>query len=106
MMFIPPKSRFRIYGGPGQYPLAVRDLRALVGPHTGAVMVTHLHGCACDIETIAATCREAGVPLVEDASQSFGARVGGKRLGTFGRASVFSFGMAKNVNAFYGGLVA
>ena len=31
--------------------------------------------------------------------------MGGKRLGTFGRAGIFSFGMAKNVNAFYGGVV-
>jgi perosamine synthetase len=194
-MFVPPKSRFRIYGGPGQYVSVVRDVmtdrvrsggaiydleseipkylgarhavampqarigiyltlralikpgqqvilspytiydvvnmviaaggrplfadidrdtcnnnagevRSLIGSDTGAVMVTHLHGCACDIDTIAATCRDAGVPLVEDASQSFGGRVGGKRLGTFGRAGIFSFGMVKNVNAFYGGLVA
>jgi dTDP-4-amino-4,6-dideoxygalactose transaminase len=68
-------------------------------------MVTHLHGLACDIEGVARLCRERGVPLVEDTSQSFGARVAGRRLGTFGDAGIFSFGMAKNVNSLYGGLV-
>jgi dTDP-4-amino-4,6-dideoxygalactose transaminase len=81
------------------------EVSKLIGPNTGAVMVTHLHGCACDIEPIAEICRRARVPLIEDASQSLGAKVGGKRLGTFGRAGIFSFGMAKNVNAFYGGVV-
>ena len=83
--------------------LQVRDL---IDDDTGAVMVTHLHGLACDIEGVAAVCRTKGIPLVEDTSQSFGAKVHGRRLGTFGDAGIFSFGMAKNVNCLYGGLVA
>jgi len=75
------------------------------GAQVGAVMVTHLHGLACDIEGAARVCRERGVPLVEDTSQSFGARVGMRRLGTFGTAGIYSFGMAKNVNCIFGGAV-
>jgi perosamine synthetase len=82
-----------------------RQIEQLVDGDTGAVMVTHLHGLACDVEGAARVCRERGVPLVEDTSQAFGARVGGRRLGTFGRAGIFSFGMAKNVNCLYGGAV-
>ncbi len=85
--------------------ISPRAVKTLVDGDTGAVMVTHLHGCACEIEEIAAFCRSAGVPLLEDASQAFGARVGARRLGAFGRAGIFSFGMAKNVNSFYGGAV-
>jgi dTDP-4-amino-4,6-dideoxygalactose transaminase len=81
------------------------EVAKLVDDETGAVMVTHLHGLACDIEGVAAVCRAKGVPLVEDTSQSFGARVAGQRLGTFGDAGIFSFGMAKNVNCLYGGVV-
>ena len=82
-----------------------RQIEQLIDGDTGAVMVTHLHGLACDIEGAAAACRARGVPLVEDTSQSFGARVAGRRLGTFGAAGIFSFGMAKNVNCLYGGAV-
>jgi dTDP-4-amino-4,6-dideoxygalactose transaminase len=68
-------------------------------------MVTHLHGLACPIEEIAAICRSKEIPLVEDVAQALGARVNGRALGTFGDAGMFSFGMAKNVNSFYGGMV-
>jgi dTDP-4-amino-4,6-dideoxygalactose transaminase len=81
------------------------EVERLVDDQTGAVMVTHLHGLACDIEGVARVCRAKGVPLVEDTSQSLGAVVNGKKLGTFGEAGIFSFGMAKNVNCLYGGLV-
>ncbi|MCW5807237.1 MAG: DegT/DnrJ/EryC1/StrS family aminotransferase [Deltaproteobacteria bacterium] len=83
-----------------------REVARLVDRDTAAVMVTHLHGLACDVEAIAAICQERGVALVEDTAQSFGGRVRGRRLGTFGDAGVFSFGMAKNVNSLYGGAVA
>ncbi len=86
--------------------IATPEVAKLIDDDTGAVMVTHLHGLACDIEGVAAICREKGVPLVEDTSQSLGATVAGRRLGTFGAAGIFSFGMAKNVNCLYGGLVA
>src|SRR6185295_10360169 len=77
----------------------------LVDCDTGAVMVTHLHGLACDMPSISALCRAKDVALIEDASQSFGARIGNAHAGTFGDAGIFSFGMAKNVNCLYGGLV-
>jgi dTDP-4-amino-4,6-dideoxygalactose transaminase len=80
-------------------------IERLIDHNTGAVMVTHLHGLSCDIEAIAAICKARRVPLIEDAAQSFGARVHGKAVGTFGDAGVFSFGLYKNVTAFYGGAV-
>jgi dTDP-4-amino-4,6-dideoxygalactose transaminase len=81
------------------------DVERLVDGDTGAVMVTHLHGLACDMGRIAAVCRERGVPLLEDAAQAFGARFEGQPVGSFGDAGIYSFGMYKNVNAFFGGMV-
>ena len=76
-----------------------------INDRTGAVMITHLHGLACDVDRIEALCAARGVPLVEDAAQAFGARVGGRMVGGIGRAGILSFGRAKNVNCFYGGMV-
>jgi dTDP-4-amino-4,6-dideoxygalactose transaminase len=45
------------------------------------------------------------VPLIEDAAQAFGARVNGKLVGTFGDIGIYSCGMFKNINAFYGGMI-
>src|SRR5262249_39142183 len=43
--------------------------------------------------------------LVEDAAQAFGTRLNGQAVGTFGDAGIYSFGLYKNVNSFYGGML-
>ncbi|MCX7338843.1 MAG: DegT/DnrJ/EryC1/StrS family aminotransferase [Alphaproteobacteria bacterium] len=65
-----------------------------------AVVVTHLYGLAVpEIENIALLCRQNGVPLLEDCAQAHGAMMNGKRVGTFGDASSFSFYPTKNLGA-------
>jgi len=81
------------------------EVERLIDANTGLVMVTHFYGLACDIERIADICRRRGVPLLEDSAQAFGARVGGRPVGSFGTAGVFSFGLYKNVTSFLGGMV-
>jgi perosamine synthetase len=71
----------------------------------GAVLVTHFYGLVCNIEPILVACARKGIPVVEDAAQSFGARLSGKPAGTLGDAGVFSFGLLKNVTGFMGGAV-
>lgn len=85
-------------------PAAVLDLLE-TERDVGAVLVTHFYGLICDIEPILAACRQRGIPVIEDAAQSFGARLGGKPAGSLGRAGVFSFGLLKNVTGFMGGAV-
>lgn len=79
--------------------------RLLDEGRAAAVMVTHFHGEACDIERIAALCLARKAILIEDAAQAFGARVAGRPLGTFGDIGIFSFGLFKNVTSFYGGMM-
>lgn len=85
--------------------ISASEVEKLIDSDTGAVMVTHFYGLACDIERISAICRTRGVPLVEDAAQAFGAKVNGKSVGSFGAAGIFSFGLYKSVNSFLGGMV-
>lgn len=80
-------------------------LDSLIDDETGAVMVTHLHGLACNLTEAKDVCARRGVPLIEDAAQAFGSKHAGQRAGTFGKAGILSFGMAKNINALYGGMV-
>jgi dTDP-4-amino-4,6-dideoxygalactose transaminase len=90
---------------PGTCNVDAAEVEKLVDDETGAVLITHLHGLACDVDRIQAICRERGVPLIEDAAQAFGATWKGQRLGTFGDAGIYSFGKFKNVNSFYGGML-
>lgn len=76
-----------------------------IDDNVGCVLVTHFYGMACDIERIAELCRDRGLPLVEDCAQALGTRVGGRLVGTFGVAGVFSFGLYKNATGFLGGAV-
>src|SRR5262245_27248359 len=81
------------------------EIEKLVDRDTGAALITHLHGLACDMDVIPRICAERGVPLIEDAAQAFGARFDGKPVGSFGDVGIFSFGKYKNVNAFLGGVL-
>ena len=82
-----------------------RQVKELVDNDTGAVIATHLHGLACDIEEISEICRARGVPLIEDCAQCLGGQVGGRHVGTFGDVGVFSLSLKKNVNTLSGGFL-
>jgi len=90
---------------PGGCNVAASEIEKLVDDETGAVLVTHFYGEACEIEQIAAFCQRRNLPLIEDAAMAFGVKVNGRQLGTFGDAGIFSFGMYKNVNSYYGGML-
>jgi len=77
----------------------------LINPNTGLVMATHFYGQMADMEPLLQICADRNIPLIEDAAQAFGGRQKGRFSGTIGHAGVFSFGLYKNVNAFFGGMV-
>jgi dTDP-4-amino-4,6-dideoxygalactose transaminase len=52
------------------------------------------------MDPILAIGRGAGVPVIEDAAQAIGARVGSRPAGTMGLAGCFSFFPSKNLGAF------
>ncbi len=80
-------------------------IEGLIDGNTGAVLITHLHGIAAPADKIMAICRKHNLPLIEDTAQAFGASENGRMLGTIGTAGVYSFGMYKNINCWYGGAV-
>jgi len=77
-----------------------------ITPRTRAVVALHVFGGPCDIAGIAALAEARGLPLIEDCAHAFGARIGGRPVGTFGTAALFSLEVAKPVAAFGGGLLA
>ncbi|MDR1777491.1 MAG: DegT/DnrJ/EryC1/StrS family aminotransferase [Desulfovibrio sp.] len=68
-----------------------------ITPHTRAVVVVHLYGYAADMPEITRLCKERGIILIEDAAQAIGAEVGGRKAGSFGDMSIFSFHSHKNL---------
>ena len=77
------------------------------GRRVGAAISVDLFGRPCRYELLEAVCARYGLPLIEDAAQSFGARQGDRRCGRFGRVACFSFYPTKNLGgAGDGGLLS
>ena len=78
------------------------DVAAKVTRRTKAILAVHLFGRPAELDAL-----PPGIPIVEDAAQAFGARVGERRAGSVGVAATFSFFPTKNLFALGdGGLVA
>ncbi|WP_207263561.1 DegT/DnrJ/EryC1/StrS aminotransferase family protein [Pseudomonas sp. GW101-3H06] len=80
--------------------VTLAEVKRAVDAGAKTVVVTHLYGLAIpEIQEIATFCADKGVALLEDCAQAHGARVHGKRVGTFGDAASFSFYPTKNLGA-------
>jgi len=90
---------------PANYQMDPAALERAVTPRTRVVFLTHLFGIVPDVDRIVRFCQEKGLILIEDASHSFGAALGGRRVGTFGRAGIFSLSAYKSVTSGYGGVL-
>ena len=62
-----------------------------------AVIPVHIYGNPCDWGAVSSYAQDLGVPVIEDACQAHGARFGGRRCGSLGRAGCFSFYTTKNM---------
>lgn len=67
---------------------------------TRAIIPVHLYGCPADMNEILSIAGQRGIHVVEDCAQAHGAEYYGKKVGTFGIASAFSFFPSKNLGAF------
>jgi dTDP-4-amino-4,6-dideoxygalactose transaminase len=70
-----------------------------------AVIVVNLYGQSADMDPIVALCDRYGVPLVEDAAESLGAKYRGKASGNFGRIGIYSFNGNKIITTSGGGML-
>ncbi|MEX0749841.1 MAG: DegT/DnrJ/EryC1/StrS aminotransferase family protein [Dehalococcoidia bacterium] len=72
---------------------------------TKAIMPVHHGGSACRMEEIAALAKQHNLRVIEDAAHAIGTQIGGRNIGAFGDATVFSFYPTKNVTSGRGGML-
>ncbi|HET8945421.1 MAG TPA: DegT/DnrJ/EryC1/StrS family aminotransferase [Candidatus Polarisedimenticolia bacterium] len=90
---------------PATHTIDPRKIEALITPRTTGILGVHLWGRPCDVEAIEAIARRRGLKVLYDAAHAFGCGRGGRRVGGFGGAEVFSFHATKFVNTFEGGAI-
>ncbi|MFH1283122.1 MAG: DegT/DnrJ/EryC1/StrS family aminotransferase [bacterium] len=84
-----------------------KKIKGAVTEKTKAILPVHLFGQPADMDEIAEIANENKLFIVEDCAQSFGAVYKNKKVGSFGKASCFSFFPGKNLGAFGdGGMIA
>ena len=85
---------------PASFNVTGALVEAAITPRTKAIMPVHLFGQLAEMPAIMAVADKHGIPVIEDACQSLGARGWGKSAGQFGQLTGCSFYPTKNLGAF------
>jgi dTDP-4-amino-4,6-dideoxygalactose transaminase len=91
---------------PETHTLDARDVERRLTKHTTGIIGVHLWGRTCDVAALTAVAERARVKLMFDAAHALCCTHGGKPVGGFGNAEVFSFHATKFFNTFEGGAIA
>ena len=90
---------------PATFNLDPGKIEAALTERTRAIVPTHLYGQPCAMGEILKIAEKYDLIVIEDCAQAVGARYRGRRVGTFGTASFFSFQLLKGINTYGGGMV-
>lgn len=85
---------------PVYYSMDETKLEAAITKKTKALIVVHLQGQVCELDTIVAICQKYKVWIIEDCAQAHFSEYKGKRAGLTGIAASFSFYPGKNLGAY------
>lgn len=72
---------------------------------TKVIILTHMEGNPVDIRLIKELSKKYKLYMIEDCAHACGAKYHDKKVGSFGTASLFSFGLGKQINTLGGGIV-
>lgn len=87
------------------FRIDLEDFYAKLDDTIAAVLISHMRGHTSDMDAIMEACEARGIPLIEDAAHSLGAKWSGRMIGTIGRVGCFSFQSYKLLNAGEGGML-
>lgn len=84
---------------PDNYTMDVAGLEAALTAPGMFIVPVHLYGQPAQMSEIMRLAEARGALVIEDCAQAHGARLDGKRVGSFGAAAAFSFYPTKNLGA-------
>jgi perosamine synthetase len=80
-------------------------IEELVTERTAAIMVVHYGGHACDMDKVLEIAKKHDLKITEDCAHACGGEYRGRKLGSIGDISCFSFHAVKNLATGEGGMV-
>lgn len=86
--------------GAQTYTIDITKIEEKITKKTKAIIPVHLYGSPADMNEIKNIAEKYGLFIIEDCAQAHGAEYFGRKVGTFGIASAFSFFPSKNLGAF------
>jgi len=87
------------------YGLDSEDVKEKITNKTKAIIPIHYGGCPCKIRELREVADDHNLILIEDAAESLGARIGDKKVGTFGDSTMLSFCQNKIITTGDGGAI-
>jgi len=85
--------------------ISIEDVKEKITKKTKAIMPVHYGGQPCDMDELLAIAQQHSLHIVEDAAHAFGSLYKGKKIGSFGDITCFSFDPIKNITCGEGGAV-
>lgn len=80
------------------YTIDPKKIEEKITKNTKAILVVHLYGKSCNMDSIMAIASEYNLKIIEDVAQAHGAMYKGQKVGSFG-VGCFSFYPTKNLGA-------
>ncbi len=87
------------------WTMDVNQIEEKITERTRAIMPVHIYGHPCNLEPIRELAERNGLIIIEDAAEAHGAEYKGKRCGSLGDLSCFSFYGNKIITTGEGGMV-
>lgn len=84
---------------PNTLNLSAESLKKACTKITKVIVMVHLYGNPVNLDEVVKFAKERSLYIIEDCAQSIGATFNGKKVGSFGDISCFSFYPTKNLGA-------
>ena len=83
----------------------INDVKKKITDKTKAIMPVHYAGAPCDMDELLSIKEKYGIRIIEDAAHAIGSTYKGKKIGSFGDITCFSFDSIKVMTCGEGGAV-
>lgn len=90
---------------PVTWNMDVNQVEAKITSKTKAIMVVHIYGLPVDMDSILYLAEKYQLKIIEDAAEAIGQEYNGKKCGSFGDISSFSFYPNKHITTGEGGML-